>query len=415
MRFDLDTYREIADSLVRNKSRSLLTGFGVFWGVFMLLFLLGGGQGLRQLMSNNFSGFATNTAVIAPSQTTKPWKGMKEGRRWSLTYTDVERLKRMIPELETVTPMVSNWGQEAVNGANTVNANIKGVYADYSKIEEPLIRYGRYINEADVAQERKVCVIGKRIYTSLFPGGGDPCGTMIKVGPVYYQVIGVDFNSGNMSINGNADEAVVIPLPVAQKIYHRGNTIDLLCTCGRSGVKMSSLEDRMRQIIAREHGFDPTDRDATFFLNTEQIFAIMDNLFTGLSFLIWLVGLGTILAGIIGVSNIMMVTVKERTTEIGIRRAIGATPSNILGQIIMESISLTMAAGSFGIVFAVLLLSLLGSIVNGRPDAVPVDFQVSFWTAVVSALLLSVLGVIAGLAPASRAMAIKPVDAMRDE
>ncbi len=415
MRLDIDTYREIADSLVRNKSRSLLTGFGVFWGIFMLLFLMGGGQGLKQVISSNFEGFATNTAIMLPDRTTKPWKGMKEGRRWTMTYTDVERMKRMVPELDVVTPITSQWGQEAVNGTNTVNANVKGVYADYRFIEEPRIKYGRYLNESDIAQERKVCVIGKRIYTSLFPSGGDPCGTMIKVGPVYYQIIGVDFSSGNISINGSADESVAVPLPVVQKIYHEGNNIELLCVTAQSGIRISSLEDRMRQIMAREHNFDPTDKEAMFVLNTEQLFAIIDNLFTGLSFLIWLVGLGTILAGIIGVSNIMMVTVKERTTEIGIRRAIGATPRDILSQIIMESISLTLVAGSFGIVFAVLLLSLLETIVNGRPDAMPADFQVSFWTAVISALLLTVLGVIAGLAPASRAMAIKPVDAMRDE
>ena len=155
--------------------------------------------------------------------------------------------------------------------------------------------------------------------------------------------------------------------------------------------------------------------DALFFVNTEQLFSIMDNLFTGLNFLILLVGIGTILAGVIGVSNIMMVTVKERTTEIGIRRAIGATPRDILSQIIMESISLTLVAGSFGIVFAVLLLSLLETIVNGMPDTPPANFQVSFWTSVIAVALLSVLGVVAGLAPASRAMSIKPVDAMRDE
>ncbi len=415
MRFDVDTYREIADSLVRNKSRSLLTGFGVFWGIFMLLFLIGGGQGLRQLITSNFEGFATNTAVVVPMATTKAWKGMKEGRSWDMTYTDIERFRRMIPELETVTPQLSRWGQEAVNGSNTVEANVKGVYADYSKIEEPRMKYGRYINDSDVAQERKVCVIGKRIYTSLFPGGGDPCGSMIKVGPVYYQVVGVDFSAGNMNINGSADEAVVVPLPLVQKIYHFGNDIGLLCVTGKPGIKMSSLEDRMRQIMAREHNFDPGDKNAMLIINTEQMFAIVDNLFTGLNFLIWLVGLGTILAGIIGVSNIMMVTVKERTTEIGIRRAIGATPRDILSQIILESISLTMVAGSFGIVFAVQLLRLLEKIVNARPDAVPVDFQIGFWTAIAAVALLTLLGVVAGLAPAYRAMAIKPVDAMRDE
>ncbi|MBQ1682755.1 MAG: ABC transporter permease [Bacteroidales bacterium] len=415
MRLDIDTFREIANSLVRNRSRSILTGFGVFWGIFMLLFLVGGGQGLKQLISSNFEGFATNTSIMFANRTSLPYKGLKKGRSWNMTYTDVERLKRMVPELETVTPIVSNWGQEAVNGSNTVNANVKGIYADYCKIEEPRIKYGRYINESDVLQERKVCVIGKRIYNSLFPTGGDPCGSFIKVGPVYYQVIGVDVSAGNMSINGSADETVSIPLPIAQKIYHRGNQIDLLCVTAHQGIRMSSLEDRMRQILAREHNWEAADKQALFVVNTEQMFSLIDNLFTGVNFLIWLVGLGTILAGIIGVSNIMMVTVKERTTEIGIRRAIGATPKDILSQIIMESISLTLVAGSFGIVFAVQLLRLLEKIVNSRPDASPVDFQIGFWVAVAAAVLLSALGVAAGLAPASRAMAIKPVDAMRDE
>ncbi|MBO7644319.1 MAG: ABC transporter permease, partial [Bacteroidales bacterium] len=321
MRFDLDSYREIADSLTRNRSRSLLTGFGVFWGIFMLLFLIGGGKGLKQLVTSNFEGFATNTTIMFSSNTTKPWQGYKQGRYWNLTFTDIERMKMMVPELETVTPVISSWGQTALNGTNSFNANVKGVFADYVKIEEPRIYYGRYINESDVAQERKVCVIGRRVYESLFPEGGDPCGSFIKVGPVYYQVVGVDYSSGNMSVNGSADQAVVIPLTVSQKLYHRGNNIDLLCVTGRSGVSMSSMEERMRQILARQHSFDPTDKQAVFMINTEQMFSLMDNLFTGLDFLIWLVGLGTILAGIIGVSNIMMVTVRERTTEIGIRRA----------------------------------------------------------------------------------------------
>ncbi len=414
MRFDIDSYREIADSLVRNRSRSLLTGFGVFWGIFMLLFLIGGGAGLKQLVTSNFEGFATNTTIMFANNTSKPWQGYKQGRAWDLNYTDVERMKQMVPELETVTPVISSWGQTAVNGTNSVNANVKCVAADYSKIEEPKLRFGRFINESDVAQERKVCVIGRRIYEGIFPEGGDPCGTFIKVGAVYYQVIGVDYNSGNISINGSADQAVVIPLSLGQKIFHRGTNIDLLCVTGKSGVRMSSLEDRMRQILARSHNFDPTDKQAVFMVNTEQMFALMDNLFTGLNFLIWLVGLGTILAGIIGVSNIMMVTVKERTTEIGIRRAIGATPRDILSQIILESIALTLVAGSLGIVFAVQMLRLTQTIVNHIPD-MSGNFQISFWTAVAAVVLLSVLGVIAGLAPASRAMSIKPVDAMREE
>ena len=415
MRFDIDSFREIADSLVRNKSRSLLTGFGVFWGIFMLLFLMGGGQGLKQMIYSNFEGFATNTGILISSQTSLPWKGFQEGRYWRLSYTDVERLRRMMPELETVTPVINTGGLEAVFGQNTSSVSVRGVLANYLKIEEPRIKYGRYLNETDILQERKVCVIGKRVYNELFPDGGDPCGSFIRVGPVYYQVVGVDFSSGNISIGGRASQSVFIPLPLAQKVYNRGQNVDLICTAAYSGIRISELEPRMRQIISQQHFFDPKDKQAMVIINTEQMFALVDNLFKGVNFLIWLVGLGTILAGVIGVSNIMMVTVKERTTEIGIRRAIGATPRDILSQIILESIALTLVAGSFGIVFAVQLLRLTETVVRMNPDNPAASFQIGFWIAVAAALLLTALGVVAGLAPASRAMAIKPVDAMRDE
>jgi putative ABC transport system permease protein len=415
MRFDVDSFREIADSLVRNKSRSLLTGFGVFWGVFMLLFMLGGGDGMKQMIMANFEGFATNTCIMASSQTSEPYKGFKEGRYWNLSYTDVERLRQMMPDLETVTPVIASWGGQIVYGSYTASGSVKGIQADYAKIEEPRIKYGRYLNETDILQERKVCVIGKRIYKDLFPDGGDPCGEFIQVGPVFYQIVGVDYSSGNISINGRADQTVSVPLPVAQKIYNRGKTVDLICVTGRSGVRMSDQEPRIREILARRNLFNPKDKQALMILNTEQIFSLVDNLFRGVNFLILLIGLGTILAGVIGVSNIMMVTVKERTTEIGIRRAIGATPRDILSQIIFESISLTLVAGSFGIVFAVQLLRLTETIVNASGENPPASFQIGFWIAVLAALLLTALGVVAGLAPATRAMSIKPVDAMRDE
>lgn len=410
MRFDIDTFTEITDSLTRNKSRSFLTGFGIFWGIFMLLFLMGGGQGVKDMLYSNFEGFATNTTIIVSDRTSEPYAGFQRGRYWNLSYTDVDRIKTMVPGLETVTPQVSNWGQNAIFGENSVEANVRGIYADYAMIETPKIKYGRFLNDADVRQERKVCVIGKRIYEALFPEGGDPCGQRIKVGPVYYQIVGVDFNAGNISINGSADMAVTVPLPVVQKVYGRGDVVDLICMTGKSGVSMTAVEPILREVMAREHKFNPDDKQAMFVLNTEEMFSLVDNLFIGINFLILLIGLGTILAGAIGVSNIMMVTVKERTTEIGIRRAIGATPRDILGQIIMESISLTLLAGSLGIVFSVFMLNILEALNGGDTS-----FQVGFWTAVAAMAFLAVLGVLAGLAPASRAMNIKPVDAMRDE
>ena len=409
-RLDIDTFREIGDSLFRNKRRTLLTGFGIFWGLFMLLFLVGGGNGLKQMLSMNFEGFATNTIVIISSNTSKPWKGMKEGRYWQLDRKDVERLRTLMPELDVVAPQVSNWGQTATYKGNSSSVSIKGISGDYHKVEAPLLKYGRTISDADVEQERKVCVIGKRVYNDLFPEGDDPCGRYIQVGSVFLRIIGVDYSSGNISINGSASESVMMPFSVAAQLYKRGNNVDIICMTGKKGVKMSTLEGRIRSILSREHLFDPTDDQAVMVLNTEQIFSIVDNLFRGVNFLIWLVGIGTLLAGAVGVSNIMMVTVRERTVEIGIRRAIGAVPRDILSQIIWESVALTLAAGSTGIVFSVLILNVVEALTKHQAA-----FQIGFWTAILAALLLSVLGVLAGLAPALRAMKIKPVDAMRDE
>ena len=409
MRLDWDTYREITLALKRNRRRTLLTGFGVFWGLFMLLFLMGGGNGFKTLLAANFEGFATNTTVLVSDRTTMPYMGLSKGRYWSLTYKDVERLKRMMPELEVVTPTITSYSSDIQYREAAAQGTVKGVYADYVKVETPKLKYGRYINESDVIQERKVCVIGERIYNSLFPDGGDPCGAHIKVGSVYYQVVGVDVSAGNISLNGSADQSVIIPISIARKIFRRGEDVDIICVTAGSGISLSEHEQKLRGIIAREHKFDPEDKQALTILYTEEMFSVVDNLFKGVNFLILLIGLGTILAGVIGVSNIMMVTVKERTTEIGIRRAIGATPKDILFQIIMEGIILTAVSGMAGIVFSVFILNAMDILI---PDT---EFQISFWTAVLSALMLAVMGVLAGLAPAYRAMDIKPVDAMRDE
>lgn len=412
MRFDTDTFKEISDSLLRNKTRSLLTGFGVFWGIFMLLFLVGAGGGFKQSLSKNFEGFASNSAFVVSDKTTRPYAGFREGRTWSLNTTDVERLKQMVPELDYVDAVTASWGMTAYAGDNKTGAILKGISDKHYLIEEPKLRYGRYLNRVDVEQERRVCVIGKRIYTALFGEGVDPCGSLIKVGSVWYTVVGVDYSESNVSISGPSYNSVLIPVSLHQKISGRGDgKVDIIGMTGKQGVRLSEIEPRVREVIARAHSVDPDDKPAMFVLNTEELFSLMDNVMTGVNILIWLVGIGTILAGVIGISNIMMVTVKERTTEIGIRRAIGATPSDILFQIMSESITLTMVSGMVGIVFSVFLLNILDKFSSSSG----ISYQVGFGVAFGALVLLSVLGVLAGLAPASRAMNIKPVDAMRDE
>jgi len=418
MRIDIDSYREILDTLTRNKSRSLLTGFGVFWGVFMLVALMGGGQGLKEMLEKNFEGFAQNTAMIWAQPTSKPYKGFRKGRWWEMEYKDIERLRQRVPELKSIAPVLfGGWGRSntAYYGDQKTQPRIQGVTPEYADIVSPRMYYGRYINEMDLRQNRKVCVLGKKIYKDLFKEGGDPCGKRIRIDSTYYEVVGVDYNaSGAMNFNGRAEEKVTLPLTLVQKTFNRGNQVDLIAVTGRQGVVMSKITPRIRETIARAHYIDPTDEQGAMVFNTEVLFQLLDNLFKGVNFLIWLVGLGTLLAGAIGVSNIMMVTVRERTTEIGIRRAIGATPRMILSQIISESIVLTLVAGMSGILLAVLVLQML-ELANTEDGILMAHFQIGFWTALFAALVVSAMGVLAGLAPAARAMSIKPVDAMRDE
>ena len=417
MKLDLDSYREILDTLTRNKSRSFLTGFGVFWGVFMLVGLMGGGKAMKEMLDKNFEGFAQNTVIVWSQQTTKPYKGFRKGRWWSMDYKDVERLKQRVPELENVVPVIfSSWrgGNTAYYGDQRTTPRIQGTIPELVNVIEPKIYYGRYLNDMDIREHRKVCVIGKKVYKDLFKGGGDPCGKKIRIDSTYFEVVGVDYASGGISINGRAEEKITLPLTLVQAMFNRGNQVDMIAATGRGDIVMSRITDRIRETVARAHFVDPADEQGAMVLNTELMFQMFDNLMKGVNFLIWLVGLGTLLAGAIGVSNIMMVTVRERTTEIGIRRAIGATPKMILGQIISESIVLTLVAGMSGILFGVMILQMLE--MNSMEDGIiTTHFQVGFWTAIFAALLVSAMGVLAGLAPAARAMSIKPVDAMRDE
>ena len=414
MRFDIDTYREILDTLTRNKTRSFLTGFGVFWGVFMLVVLIGGGKGLKEKLVSNFEGFATNTGLIWGQRTTKAYKGFRKGRQWQMVYQDVERLRQRVPELDVVTPVLFSNGGTAYYDDKKTTISVNGTMPEYERVNSPKMYYGRYLNDMDIAKHRKVCVIGKKIYKDLFPDGNDPCGKSIRIDSMYYQVVGVDYNMGGAHLGDEEGTSVILPLTLMQQTYNRGNAVDMIAVTGRPGVVMSQLSDRIRETIAQAHLIDPTDETAVTVFNTEILFQLLDSLFRGVNFLIWLVGLGTLLAGAIGVSNIMMVTVRERTTEIGIRRAIGATPHTILSQIVMESIILTSVAGMSGILVGVAILEMLEK-GNTEDGIITAHFQIDFWTAILAVAVISIMGILAGLAPAWRAMSIKPVDAMRDE
>lgn len=411
--FDLDVWEEILVTITRNKTRSLLTAFGIFWGIFMLIALMGGAQGMQDMLSREFEGFATNSGFMGSNKTGKAYKGFQQGRYWDLENSDVDRIRRSVSEIDIITPSLAKWGLDIIYNEQKISGTLKGLYPEYGKIEEPLITYGRYLNDMDIQERRRVCIIGKRIYESLFPGGEDPCGKYIKINGIYYQVIGVSMSTGNISIQGRSETSVIIPFSTMQQNYNFGQKVQLLCYTAKKGYSISEVEKKVAQVVKQAHYIHPDDSQATILVNAEAIFSMMDNLFSGIRILGWMVGLGTLLAGAIGVSNIMMVTVKERTTEIGIRRAIGAKPNDILQQILSESMVLTIIAGMAGIAFAVFLLNAV-EVGTSEPTA-PTHFLISFGEAIGACLLLLVLGLLAGLAPAYRAMSVKPIDAIRDE
>jgi putative ABC transport system permease protein len=380
----------------------------------MLVALMGGSQGIQEMMSSNFQGFATNSGFSGSNQTSKAYKGFRKGRYWDLDLNDVERIRRAIPEIDILTPSNAQWGIKATYDKRESNScSMKGIFPEYAQIETPTLTMGRFINHIDVKERRKVCVIGKQIYETLFPDGSNPCGKFINVNGIYYQVIGVNTSSGNMSVNGWPPTTITIPFSTMQQNYNFGNKIQLLCYTARPQHSIKDIQARIEPILKKAHLIHPDDKQAVLNVNAEALFSMVDNLFKGIEILSWMVGLGTLLAGAIGVSNIMMVTVKERTTEIGIRRAIGAKPRDIMSQILSESMVLTILAGMTGISFAVFVLQMLE--IGTAQSEMPANFQISFWMAIGACIILLLLGMLAGLAPAYRAMAIKPIEAIRDE
>ena len=412
-RIDFDTWGEIFLTITRNKTRSLLTAFGIFWGIFMLVALMGGARGMQDILLRQFQGFATNSGFMAANKTSKAYKGFQQGRQWNMENRDVERIRNNVEGIDVVTATLAQWGINIVYEQYSISGTLKGLYPEYDKIEEPLIRIGRSLNETDIRDRRKVCVIGQRIYETLFPKKEDPCGKYIEINGIYYRVVGVNEATGNMAVNGQSETSVVIPFTTMQQNYNRGTRIDMLGYTAKKGYAISEVEKDVERIVKLAHAIHPDDEQAVIRVNAEAMFSMMDNLFTGIRILGWLVGLGTLLAGAIGVSNIMMITVKERTTEIGIRRAIGARPSDILQQILLESMVLTTLAGMAGISFAVFLLDIVET--GTSKPGLPAHFLISFWQAIGACILLIVLGLLAGLIPAYRAMAIKPIEAIRDE
>lgn len=409
--FDIENWREIGATLSRNKTRTLLTAFGIFWGTAMLSMLLGGAQGLEYMLRKNFDGFAANTGVLYPSSTSIAYKGYNKGRQWQMTTDDVSQIRRAIPEITALTTL-DDRNALVVNGKRQTSANLQGVDSEYPKINLPMIYDGRFINSTDDASERKVCVLGKTVADNIFPEES-PIDKFVEVNGIYYKVVGVVGQSNEAQINGRLEEAVVIPSSTMRKSFNLGNKVGGLMFTVKNGVTPTMVKPRLVRILSNNHSIHIDDKQAFGFFDISERFAGIDNLFIGVSILALFVGAGSLLAGIIGIGNIMWVIVKERTQEIGIRRAIGAKPRDIIAQILSEGVALTAIAGMAGICFAVIVLAGVEMIFVGNSDAT--SFQLSFSKAIAIFLTFSALGTLAGVIPSLKAMRIKPIEAMNDK
>ena len=419
--FDFDGLKEIWQTIARNKTRSLLTAFGVFWGVFLLVVLSSTGNGFENGMLRQVEGVTPNTGLFFTGTTSEPYKGYQKGRSWSMNLSDLEAIKDNIPDIVAISPEASVWTSEDKNvvyGNRSGSYTVKGVMPEYNYIMKSRILKGRFINDADIVNHRKVCLLGKRAYENLFDMGVDPLGKMVRVNGLYFQVVGVvsTYNS-NVQINGTPDESVVLPFTTMQQLFSKGDDIDFFVMAANDNASIAELQDKVEQLLKQRHDIAPDDKTALSSFNLEDIFKMFKGLFIGIHILIWIVGLGTLMSGIIGVSNIMLVTVKERTREIGVRRAIGAKPKNIVTQVLSESLLLTTLAGLVGLCLGVGIMAIVGTVTSNMPsdNMMFLDPNMSFKAAVLATVIVILSGLLAGFLPALRAIQIKAIDAIREE
>ena len=416
--FDIDRWNEIWQTIRRNRKRSIMTALGVFWGIFMLTVLLGAGMGLGRLFRAQLGETSTNTVLMNPGRTSVPYKGMPTGRWWNLENDDVEAVKKL-PEVKYATGLA--WANQlyASHGDRKGQYYVMGHMPDYQKINPEKIVYGRYINDLDMERKRKVCLIGTQIWKDLFPGGEDPTGKTITLQGAQFTVVGVLKRQSNMMTFSDVESTIILPATLVQQMFGMGRTIHMLAAVGYNDVPPRILERAVKTPVFSRHIISPDDPRAAWVMTTAEFITKVNSLFWGIGLLTWIVGLGTLLAGIVGVSNIMLVLVKERTQEIGIRRALGAPPRAIISQILSESFVLTFIAGVLGLTAGVGVLSVADSIyyqaVVVAQEGTDISWQISFQTGMLSLAILIAGSLLAGVIPASRALKIKAVDAIREE
>lgn len=420
--FDFDNFREIWSTVRKNKLRTFLTGFSVAWGIFMLIVLLGAGNGMRNGIVYNFDNFSTNMLNMWPRRTSKPYKGMQTNRRIEFNSEDYDTLEKLNPEVELKSGVI--YRNDTLSYGEEYNSySLQGVHPDIGEINKLKMPAGkgRFINDIDILEKRKVIVISPRMQTVLFRWE-NPLGKYLKAGQIAYQVIGVYETDDN---NNNAP--AYIPFTTAQTLYKKGYGLDEIYFTVNgiaNNEENEALEQRIRQQFARRHLFDPEDRRAIGMWNMLEDFMMLNGMLNGITLFIWIIGIGTLTAGVVGVSNIMLITVRERTKEFGIRKAIGATPFSILKLIIVESIIITAVFGYIGMVMGIGVTELINTVMESMQAGQTVSRDdmtifrnptVNMTIALSSTGLLIIAGVLAGYFPARKAVKITAIEAMRHE
>lgn len=419
--FDRDTWQEIFSSIGQNKMRTIITIIGVLWGIFLYIVLSGSAKGVNNGFEKQFERISSNMLFIWAEYTSIPYAGFKTDRGISLTLSDVEALKNNIPEIQYIAPRIQK-GNFGSIGASVINGKRSGtfnIYGDYPVLtivtSKDIYDGGRFINELDIKEDRKVCVIGERTQKELFKDNIDPIGKHININGIYFKIIGIHkhVNEGGGSFANDGD--IHVPFSTFKRIYNTGDGVGFLLIAGFDDVDILEVEEKVRSQLKEIHKIHPDDKEAIGGFNLGELFKTIKNFANGMSFLSLIIGIATILAGVIGIGNILLISVKERTKEIGIRRAIGASPNHIRKQIILESVFLTIIAGVIGIILGALILYLINISTQNLEDmpftnaTVPINF-------ILGALLLMVgLGTLIGFIPAEKAISIKPIEALKDE
>ncbi len=409
--FDIDKWQEIISTIGKNKLRTFLTGFSVMWGIFMLVVLLGVSQGLQNGVHDEIgSDDAINSIWIYSGQTSVAYKGLKPGRSIQFTMDDYETVRNVVDGLTYGTARYMVWSSQITYGNEFGSYPLRAVHPDHQYLEKTLIKSGRFLTPTDITEKRKLAVIGRDIQKDLFPEK-DPIGEYIEVYGIPFKVIGVFEDAGS----SREMRYVYIPITCGQQIFGAGDDIDMfMVSTGQEPLHRTiQMADEIGELLRRRHIVSPDDQSAIYVSNNNEEMAVVTDIMTGLKIFVWIIGIFTIIAGIVGVSNIMSVVVKERTKEIGVRKALGATPASVVGLIIHESVLVTALAGYLGLVLGVFTLEIIANEIGEQPM-----FQspeVNFTVAITTLGIMIFAGALAGFFPALRAAKIKPVIALRDD